>query len=201
MATGGLWGKGVRACNVIAKSGLLRPSTENPESSSRSRTGDEKHDMEDEKHDDEEVPTQTARSEDAQVTPSDLPATLDGQNDQRESIQRSTSPTQPPTVPINEQDGEDRAPSVEIIREPDATSKTPKSKAVASTSAHTPAPVPPPVEIDVRWEASKLPLDVAIFNSARAAGGVDRIKKFLQVVVIVGGTSMIPGVVHALESR
>ncbi|CAE6451755.1 unnamed protein product [Rhizoctonia solani] len=177
------------------------PSTENPESSSRSRTGDEKHDMEDEKHDDEEVPTQTARSEDAQVTPSDLPAALDGQNDQRELIQRSTSPTQPPTVPINEQDGEDRAPSVEIIREPDATSKTPKSKAVASTSAHTPAPVPPPVEIDVRWEASKLPLDVAIFNSARAAGGVDRIKKFLQVVVIVGGTSMIPGMVHALESR
>ncbi|KAG9013422.1 actin-like protein arp8 [Tulasnella sp. 427] len=54
--------------------------------------------------------------------------------------------------------------------------------------------------IDVKFEAGKLPLDVAIFNSVRAAGN-DRIKKFLQTVVVVGGTSLIPGAVHALESR
>ncbi|KAF8724871.1 cytoskeleton organization, partial [Rhizoctonia solani] len=172
------------------------PSTETSESSSRSRIGDEKHDMEDEKRDDDEVPTRTARSEDAQADPSDLPA-QDGQSGQPESIQRSPSPTQPPTATIDESTREDRAPSVEIIPELDATAKPPKSKSVASNSA----PPPVPVQIDVRWEASKLPLDVAIFNSARAAGGVDRIKKFLQVVIIVGGTSMIPGMVHALESR
>ncbi|CAE6403838.1 unnamed protein product [Rhizoctonia solani] len=171
-------------------------STENSEPSNRSRIGDEKHDMKDEKRDDDEAPTQTARSEDAQVTSPDLPP-QDRQSDQHESIQRSLSPTQPPTAPINEPTGEDRAPSVEIIPEPDATANPLKSKEVASSST----PTPTPAQIDVRWEASKLPLDVAIFNSARAAGGVDRIKKFLQVVVIVGGTSMIPGMVHALESR
>lgn len=54
--------------------------------------------------------------------------------------------------------------------------------------------------IDVKFEAAKLPLDVAIFNSVRAAGN-EKIKKFLQTVVVVGGTSLIPGAVHALESR
>ncbi|KAG8914446.1 actin-like protein arp8 [Tulasnella sp. 408] len=54
--------------------------------------------------------------------------------------------------------------------------------------------------IDVKFEAGKLPLDVAIFNSVRAAGN-EKIKKFLQTVVVVGGTSLIPGAVHALESR
>lgn len=43
-------------------------------------------------------------------------------------------------------------------------------------------------------------MDVAIFNSVRAAGN-EKIKKFLQTVVVVGGTSLIPGAVHALESR
>ncbi|KAH7327676.1 hypothetical protein B0J17DRAFT_580896 [Rhizoctonia solani] len=110
---------------------------------------------------------------------------------------------QPPIAPANDSAGEDRAPSVEIIPEPDATTKSSKSKgtAPATTPLLVATPAPPSVQIDVRWEASKLPLDVAIFNSTRAAGGVDRIKKFLQVVVIVGGTSMIPGMVHALESR
>ncbi|KAI5123511.1 hypothetical protein M0805_006671 [Coniferiporia weirii] len=55
--------------------------------------------------------------------------------------------------------------------------------------------------IDVPFEASKLPLDVAIFNSARAAGGDDRIRKYLQAVLIVGGGALTPGMAHALESR
>lgn len=55
--------------------------------------------------------------------------------------------------------------------------------------------------IDVSFEASKLPLDVAIFNSTRAAGGDEKIKKYLQAVLIVGGTARITGMAQALESR
>jgi len=56
-------------------------------------------------------------------------------------------------------------------------------------------------QIDLLLEASKLPLDVAIFNSARAACGDDKIRKYLQAVLVVGGTALIPGMGHALESR
>ncbi|KAG5647468.1 hypothetical protein DXG03_009399 [Asterophora parasitica] len=55
--------------------------------------------------------------------------------------------------------------------------------------------------IDVCFEASKLPLDVAIFNSARAAGGDEKIRKYLQAILVIGGTAHIPGMSHALESR
>ena len=55
--------------------------------------------------------------------------------------------------------------------------------------------------IDVGFEASKLPLDVAIFNSSRAAGGDDKIRKYLQAVLVIGGTALLPGMAHALESR
>lgn len=55
--------------------------------------------------------------------------------------------------------------------------------------------------IDVTFEASKLPLDVAIFNSARAAGGDEKIRKYLQAILVIGGTALIPGMSHALESR
>jgi len=55
--------------------------------------------------------------------------------------------------------------------------------------------------IDVCFEASKLPLDVAIFNSVRAAGGDDKIRKYLQAVLVVGGTARMAGMPHALESR
>ncbi|KAG9034783.1 actin-like protein arp8 [Tulasnella sp. JGI-2019a] len=54
--------------------------------------------------------------------------------------------------------------------------------------------------LDVPYEAGKLPMDVAIFNSARAAGP-EKSKKFLQTVVVVGGSARIPGIIHALESR
>jgi hypothetical protein len=55
--------------------------------------------------------------------------------------------------------------------------------------------------IDIAFEAGKLPLDVAIFNSARAAGGDEKIRKYLQAVLVVGGTALVPGMAHALESR
>jgi actin-related protein 8 len=64
-----------------------------------------------------------------------------------------------------------------------------------------PAGYPGGFAIDVCFEASKLPLDVAIFNSARAAGGDDKIRKYLQAVLVIGGTAHIPGMGHALESR
>lgn len=56
-------------------------------------------------------------------------------------------------------------------------------------------------QIDLFLEASKLPLDVAIFNCTRAAGGDDKIRKYLQAVLVVGGTAQTPGMAHALESR
>lgn len=55
--------------------------------------------------------------------------------------------------------------------------------------------------IDIYFEASKLPLDVAIFNSTRAAGGDEKIRKYLQAVLVIGGTALMPGMAHALESR
>ncbi|KAF8623025.1 hypothetical protein AX15_006537 [Amanita polypyramis BW_CC] len=55
--------------------------------------------------------------------------------------------------------------------------------------------------IDVCFEASKLPLDIAIFNSVRATGGEERVRKYLQAVLVVGGTALTQGIVHALESR
>ena len=56
-------------------------------------------------------------------------------------------------------------------------------------------------QIDLLLEASKLPLDVAVFNSARAAGGDDKIRKYLQAVLVVGGTALTDGMGHALSSR
>ncbi|KAF8159517.1 actin-related protein [Crassisporium funariophilum] len=72
--------------------------------------------------------------------------------------------------------------------------------AQAQSASSTPS-FPGGYAIDVCFEASKLPLDVAIFNSARAAGGDEKIRKYLQAVLVIGGTSLIPGMAHALESR
>lgn len=77
---------------------------------------------------------------------------------------------------------------------------------VAPTIIFQPSPIPAPIypggfPIDVFFEASKLPLDVAIFNSARASGGDEKIRKYLQAVLVIGGTALTPGMAHALESR
>ena len=45
--------------------------------------------------------------------------------------------------------------------------------------------------IDVCFEARKLPLNVAIFNSAHGARGDDKIRKYVQVF----------GMAHAVESQ
>lgn len=69
-----------------------------------------------------------------------------------------------------------------------------------AAQAHVPT-YPGGFAIDVCFEASKLPMDVAIFNSARAAGGDEKIRKYLQAVLVVGGCALVPGMAHALESR
>ncbi|KAF8603889.1 actin-like ATPase domain-containing protein [Ceratobasidium sp. AG-I] len=138
------------------------------------------------------------------------PNVTDAASGPRSSVegQRSVSPTQPPPLSASAGDVTPPDPDIEIVRisVPEGSKKKARNVEGSGSGARTPVGIPigaaaPTPVIDVRWEASKLPLDVAIFNSARAAGGVDRIKKFLQVVVIVGGTSIIPGMVHALESR
>ncbi|KAF8817421.1 nucleus protein [Phlegmacium glaucopus] len=81
----------------------------------------------------------------------------------------------------------------------------PQSEPTSQPSQTQPAPSAPSYPggyaIDVCFEASKLPLDVAIFNSARAAGGDEKIRKYLQAVLVIGGSALIPGMAHALESR
>ena len=82
--------------------------------------------------------------------------------------------------------------------ENDSKAPTPLQNPEAKTP---PTVYPGGFSIDVCFEASKLPLDVAIFNSARAAGGDDKIRKYLQAVLVIGGSAHIPGMGHALESR
>ncbi|KZS90775.1 actin-like ATPase domain-containing protein [Sistotremastrum niveocremeum HHB9708] len=113
-------------------------------------------------------------------------------------------PESDPAIPIVPEEPVKAAPTPIDV---DALSPIPTPR------ARTPLPLPPPpahdpnviypggFPIDVMFEASKLPLDVAIFNSARSAGGDDKIRKHLQAVMVVGGTSLIPGMAHALESR
>lgn len=98
---------------------------------------------------------------------------------------------------------ESRAPSAPPTQPESRSTPTPASQPVAPSqqSTTTTSPFPGNLPIDVCFEASKLPLDVAIFNSARAAGGDEKIRKYLQAVLVVGGTALIPGMAHALESR
>ncbi|KAJ4469585.1 hypothetical protein J3R30DRAFT_3713806 [Lentinula aciculospora] len=75
------------------------------------------------------------------------------------------------------------------------------SKSIRRPSSEPVQAFPGGFGIDVCFEASKLPLDVAIFNSARASGGDEKIRKYLQAVLVIGGTARISGMGHALESR
>lgn len=95
-----------------------------------------------------------------------------------------------------------------IVDEPVATTPIPDTK--PPTRAGTPTPTvgtgtgtiyPGGVRYDIRREASRLPLDKAIFNSIRASGPVERMKRLFQVVLVVGGSALTPGMLQALESR
>lgn len=95
-----------------------------------------------------------------------------------------------------------------MVIEVDRENKTPQPNPPPQPALQAP-PQPGPssgnfpggLPIDVCAEASKLPLDIAIFNSARACGGDDKIRKYLQAVLVIGGGAQIPGMAHALESR
>lgn len=70
-----------------------------------------------------------------------------------------------------------------------------------ATRQATPTPVPVVPAIDVRYEAGKIPLDVAVVESILAAGTEDRMKRICQNVLIVGGTGAIHNIGFAVESR
>lgn len=121
------------------------------------------------------------------------------------SPQPSTESTPTPVpAPIGTESTGDATPMDVDTGTPSAETAVDNPLAPAAPS-EAPLPIPvvpvPPPALDVVFEASKLPLDVAIFNSARAAGGDEKIRKYLQAVLVVGGGSLIPGMAHALESR
>ncbi|KAH9887579.1 hypothetical protein C8Q73DRAFT_794588 [Cubamyces lactineus] len=97
---------------------------------------------------------------------------------------------------------------IEITDVDDTDTKATTPAAVAPQPAQHPQAAPLPMisvayrayNLDVSSEASKLPLDVAIFNSAHTAGGDEKIRKYLQAV-LVGGTALVFGMAHTLESR
>ncbi len=100
--------------------------------------------------------------------------------------------------------GKDIDKPLEVIDVDELDTKALTAPAVPAQAHHPPIPVSMAYgafNIDVSFEASKLPLDVAIFNSARAAGGDEKIRKYLQAVLVIGGTALVPGMAHALESR
>ncbi|KDQ13053.1 hypothetical protein BOTBODRAFT_160982 [Botryobasidium botryosum FD-172 SS1] len=78
---------------------------------------------------------------------------------------------------------------------------TPTAPAASTSTATAPTVYPGGFTIDVRAEASKLGLDAAVIHSIRAAGAADKVKKLLQVVLIVGGSALVPGLINALEAR
>lgn len=111
----------------------------------------------------------------------------EGEMDRNAMSVDSPASAKPPQGPIEVIDvDEERTPPLDFSQAP---------------PVRMPLPEAPQRSIDIPFEASKLPLDVAVFNSARAAGGDDKIRKYLQAVLVIGGTALVPGMAHALESR
>ena len=54
---------------------------------------------------------------------------------------------------------------------------------------------------DVPLEASKVPLDVAVFESLCTVVGEDRLKRLVNSIVLIGGTAKIHNAGFALQSR
>ncbi|VDB94262.1 unnamed protein product [Peniophora sp. CBMAI 1063] len=81
------------------------------------------------------------------------------------------------------------------------------SEAAPPPPTLTTPPIPPtpdstPIQqIDIPYEASQLPLDVAIYNCCRGVENEARLKKWLSSVLLVGGTSQVPGMSYQIESR
>ncbi|TFL05353.1 hypothetical protein BDV98DRAFT_561901 [Pterulicium gracile] len=140
-----------------------------------------------------------ANSTDASGTPAPDPTPQDdgAQKDESPAMDIDVVTTEDTPAPISIDDNPPPAQPVAQPAPPNATAQT----SSATTQTSTTEPQPPTPKIEIPFEASKLPLDVAIFNSARAAGGDDKIRKYLQSVLVVGGTALTPGLHPALESR
>lgn len=131
------------------------------------------------------------------------PLEKDAKVEQQEVSLPSTANPTPPPAAAEPTDG-DAAMVVEVEPENKTPQPNPPAQPAAQVppqSDHSTGNFPGGLPIDVCLEASKLPLDVAIFNSARACGGDEKIRKYLQAVLVIGGGAQIPGMAHALESR
>ncbi|KAI0676080.1 actin-like ATPase domain-containing protein [Trametes maxima] len=168
----------------------------------------------------EEPPSTTeAKDEDVEMTDATAPPTESGAPSASGADEEKPSEEKPAEEPTSEDKDKDK--DKDKGKGKDATPTAAPSEApveiIDVDEIETKAPAAPPPEqphplsilplgfrgfnLDVSFEASKLPLDVAIFNSARAAGGDEKIRKYLQAVLVVGGTALVPGMAHALESR
>jgi actin-related protein 8 len=103
------------------------------------------------------------------------------------------------------------------IRDEDSSMASERTSPAPNKNGHingskpaAPAPATPSVPtIDVPWEASKVPLDFAVWNSIQAsisnlgsAGtSEERIRKMTSNIICTGGTALIPGIGIALEAR
>ncbi|KAG6897437.1 hypothetical protein C0992_001598 [Termitomyces sp. T32_za158] len=126
---------------------------------------------------------------------------LPGTNTPAEPDPQAMAVDEPETVPMISTDGTDVVDGQDDSKLP-PSSRTPTTETGANTAGSNQVQTSPASEsIDIAFEASKLPLDVAIFNSARAAGGDEKIRKYLQAVLVIGGVAHTPGMGHALESR
>jgi len=137
----------------------------------------------------QQTPFATAVAEKAGDVPSEVPAPS-------KSVETSASDT-----PI-EGEATSKAPTPPLPSSTvGADEAAPETAAASPGTGEGAGTAPGGFNLDIAFEASKLPMDVAIFNSARAAGGDEKIRKYLQAVLVVGGTALIPGISHALESR
>ena len=77
----------------------------------------------------------------------------------------------------------------------------PPTSTKSSARQPTPSATTTNTEIDVKFEAGKIALHIAVMESILAAGTPDRQKKLSQNVLLVGGTALIHNVGFAIESR
>jgi len=148
----------------------------------------------------------------ADETPADISPKEKNDSTPTEAADPVSVEAEPVEVDIDMEDGES---ATKQDQKPPVNPEAPATE--AAITPQPPASQPPEIvhpsydptfgypggyPLDLEFEASKLPLDVAVFNSTRACGGGDeKIRKYLQAVLVVGGTSLMPGMAHALESR
>lgn len=109
-----------------------------------------------------------------------------------EAAPAQTAPTVPPA-----------SSSTHDVSMEDASSSAQGHEATLPEIKRSPSPPP----LDVQFESSKIPLDLAIFHSIQSStagagvGGPDRLKKMLGCILVVGGTALTPGMLGGLDSR